>query len=226
MKHILIYTALFVIALSSCSGKKKEAKRHEAADTIPMLVTTIKSCSKLYTAEYRIHKIITHNDEKRLKGTFMQKEFDITLPLGERKIAIPMDATLKAYIDFGGFSNKNIRRNGEKIEIILPDPKVEMTGNRINHKEIKKKVAILRAGFSDAEMASYERQGREAIISAIPQMGIIDNAQDNAARMLIPMIEKMGFKEENITVTFRKHIAADDIPVIFENSSVENEKRQ
>lgn len=226
MKHILIYTALLVIALSSCSGNKSEEKGRKATDTIPLLVTTIKGCSKLYTAEYRIHKIITHNDEKKLKGTFMQKEFDITLPLGERKIAIPMDATLKAYINFDGFSEKNVRRDGERIEIILPDPKVEMTGNRINHKEIKKKVAILRAGFSDAEMAAYEQQGREAIIATIPQMGIIGDARDNAARILIPMIEKMGFKEENITVTFRKHLAADDIPVIFENSSIENGKKQ
>ena len=46
-----------------------------------------------------------------------------------RKVAIPMDATLKAYVDFSGFSAKNVNRQGDKIEIILPDPKV-MTWNR------------------------------------------------------------------------------------------------
>ncbi|MBS5526551.1 MAG: DUF4230 domain-containing protein [Prevotella sp.] len=226
MKHILIYTALCLAALYSCSGKKTEAGREIHADTIPMMLTVIKNCSRLYTAEYHIHKIVTHNDTRKLRGTFLQKQFDITLPLGERKIAIPMDATLKAYVDFSEFSEKNISRKGDKIEIILPDPKVELTSSRISHKDIKKQVPLLRSTFSDAEMASYEQQGRASIIASIPQTGIIDMAQKSAARILIPMIEQMGFKEENITVTFRKKFSLDDIPQILINNGIENGKRQ
>lgn len=224
MKHITIYIALCIMALSACSDKKAEAKKEVATDTIPMMITAIKNCSRLYTAEYRIHKIVTHNDSKRLRGTFLQKQFDITLPLGERKIAIPMDATMKAYVDFSDFSEKNISRKGDKIEIILPDPKVELTSTRIDHKEIKKHVPILRSYFSDAEMASYEQQGRASIIESIPQTGIITMAQNSAARILIPMIEQMGFKEENITITFRKQFSLEDIPLILVNKGIENGK--
>jgi len=210
------------MALQACSGKKSEAGRSPAADTIPMLVTAVKNCSKLYTAEYRIHKIVTHNDEKRLRGTFLQKQFDITLPMGERKIAIPVDAKLKAYIDFAGFSEKNVRREGGKIEIILPDPKVVLTSSRIDHKKIKKQIPLLRSDFSDAEMSSYEQQGRASVIAAIPQTGIIEMARNNAAHILVPLVEQLGFKEEDITITFRKKFSPEDLPFIIEKNGIEN----
>ena len=73
-------------------------------------------------------------------------------------------------------------------------------------------------------MASYEQQGRASIIASIPQTGIIDMAQKSAARILIPMIEQMGFKEENITVTFRKKFSLEDIPQILINNGIENGK--
>ena len=96
MKHILIYMAMCLTTLYACSGKRTGAGKDVPADTIPMMLTVIKNCSKLYTAEYHIHNIVTHNYTRKLRGTFLQQQFDITLPLGERKIAIPMDATLKA----------------------------------------------------------------------------------------------------------------------------------
>ena len=91
-------------------------------DTIPQLVTQIQKTSKLYTSEYRVHKIITHDDELQLKGSFMKQDFEITLPAGKRKVAIPIDATLKAYIDFANFSEKNIRREGRKSPSSYPTP--------------------------------------------------------------------------------------------------------
>ena len=120
-----------------------------------------------------------------------------------------MNATLKAYIDFSQFSEKNVERNGERITVILPDPKVEMTSSKIDQKNIRQYVAIARAEFSDAEMSSYEQQGRQAIIESIPSLGIIETAQENAARVLVPMLVEMGYKEENITIAFRKEFKTD-----------------
>ena len=99
----------------------------QAIDTVPMLITQVQKCAKLYTAEYRVHKIVTHDDVVRLKGSLLQRSFNIKMPLGDRKIAIPVDAKLKAYIDFSEFSERNIERQGDMITIILPDPKVTMT---------------------------------------------------------------------------------------------------
>lgn len=209
--------------LSSCSGKK-EASDAPALDTIPMMVMQIQRCSRLYTAEYQLHKIITHDDTKRLEGSFMHKDFSIDLPLGKRKIALPMDATVKAYIDFSGFSEKNIRRHGDRIEVILPDPKVLITSTKINHDEVKQYVALTRSNFTDEELTSYERQGRDQIVKAIPQLGIIETARSSAASILIPMMEQMGYKRENIKITFRKDFTLDDIQRLIDKTTIENGK--
>lgn len=219
MKKTFLSALLSVFLIVSCSDNAKVTQQPEQIDTIPMMVMQIQKCAKLYTAEYHVHKIVTHDDQMKLKGSFLQKEFNIILPMGQRKIAIPMDAVLKASVDFSSFSEKNIKRHGKKIEIILPDPKVELTSSKINHTEIKKQVSLLRANFSDAEMANYENQGRAAIINDIPRLGIIPMAQESAANTLIPMIVAMGYHEEDVTVSFRKQFSIKDIPTLFDSKS-------
>lgn len=220
MRLQLILFSIFMLCCS-CSRHKTEQET-VTIDTIPMMVMQIQKCSKLYTAEYKVHKIITHDDKMKLNGSFMKKDFSINLPLGSRKIAIPMDATLKAYIDFADFNEDNVKRQGDKIEIILPDPHVTLTSTRINHNEIKQYVALTRSRFSDEELSSYERQGREAIIKDIPSMGMMDMARESAARTLIPMIEQMGFEESNITVSFRKHYTLNDIKSLLDKTTIEH----
>ncbi len=220
MRLQLILFSIFMLCCS-CSRHKTEQET-VTIDTIPMMVMQIQKCSKLYTAEYKVHKIITHDDKMKLNGSFMKKDFSINLPLGSRKIAIPMDATLKAYIDFADFNEDNVKRQGDKIEIILPDPHVTLTSTRINHDEIKQYVALTRSRFSDEELSSYERQGREAIIKDIPSMGMMDMARESAARTLIPMIEQMGFEESNITISFRKHYTLNDIKSLLDKTTIEH----
>ena len=197
--------------LQSDSKAEAEPEVAQGIDTVPMLITQIQQCAKLYTTEYRVHKIVTHEDALRLKGSLLQKDFNIKMPLGDRKIAIPMDAKLKAYIDFSEFSEQNIERRGEHITIVLPDPKVTMTSSKVDQKHIRQYVALTRANFSDAELANYQEQGRAAIIADIPKMGILEKAQQNAAKVLVPMLTELGYKEANITIAFRKQYEADDV---------------
>ncbi len=200
---------------ASCTLTTEQVPREESTsnviDTMPLLVTQVRKCSKLYTAEYKVHKIVTHDDVIRLKGSLLQRNFNIKLPLGDRKIAIPIDAKLKAWIDFSQFNEDNIERDGDKITIILPDPQVTMTSSKIDQKGVKQYVALARANFSDKEMSDYEQQGRAAIIQSIPEMGIIETARANAAKVLVPMLKEMGFREEQIVVAFRKQFGPQDI---------------
>ena len=175
-------------------------------DTVPMLIMQVQKCSKLYTAEYRVHKIITHDDALRLKGQLMSKQFNLKVPLADRKIAIPIDAKIKAYIDFSEFSEQNIERSGNQITIILPDPQVVMTSSKIDQKNVKQYVGLTRAHFSDEELANYQQQGREAILQSIPDMGIEETARANAAKVLVPMLTQLGYEEQNITIAFRKDL--------------------
>ena len=203
----------------ACSeGKEQQTEQttYQSIDTVPMLVVQVQKCSKLYTTEFKVHKIVTHDDVVRLKGSVLRQDYNIKIPLGDRKIAIPMDATLKAYIDFSQFSEKNIERSGDQITILLPDPKVTMTSSKIDQKNVRHYVAFARANFSDAEMSDYEQQGRAAIIQSIPELGIIDNAKENAARVLVPMLTQLGYREENITIAFRKDFNRNNIMRLLE----------
>ena len=222
MKNPFPFALFLILLLTACNPSSQEGQEGASTsiDTIPHMVMQIKKCSRLYTAEYNVHKIVTHDDQMRLRGTILSKQFDIPLPLGNRKIAIPIDAKLKAYIDFSDFSEKNVRRQGQRIEIMLPDPQVELTSSRINHEEVKKQVPLLRANFTDEEITNYERQGRAAIIASVPDMGIIPTAQEAAAHTLIPLIRQMGFLEKDITISFRKEFTLDDMPTLM--SSYQN----
>lgn len=219
----MLLLMLPLLALGSCSQRKEaEVKATAAAiDTVPMLIMQVQKCSRLYTAEYDIHKIVTYDDIVRLKGSVLKREFDLRLPLGDRKIAIPMDAKLKAYIDFSAFSERNIERRGKKITVILPDPKVVLTSTKVDHANTKEFVSLTRSRFTDAEMADFERQGRAAIIASIPSLGIIESARASAARVLIPMVEQMGYAEGDITITFRKDFTGRDIGTLLDNTTIE-----
>ncbi len=216
MKRLLILLLPLAFILSSCLEKSPSFSPKDSGDQLPMMVMNIKKCAKLYTSEFKVHKIITHEDQLKLKGTFLQQKFNITLPMTSRKIAIPMDATLKAYINFEDFSEKNVILKDGKIEIVLPDPKVELTDSRIDHKEIMRYVSFMRSNFSDSEMTNYENQGRAAILSSLPDLGIIDVAMENAAHTLEPMLQQMGYNEEDITITFRKKFTLNDLPLLLD----------
>lgn len=188
----------------SCKGGDGDAPAEaERIDTIPMMVQQIQQCSKLYTAEYKVHKIVTHDDVVGLSGKALGKDFSLKLPsLGKRKVAIPINATLKAYIDMSAVKVEDIHRDGDKIEIVLPKPHVVMTSSSIEHEEVKQYVAVLRSNFSDEELSNYEAQGRKAIIADIPKLKLPEMAKASAARMLIPIVARMGFRQENVTITF------------------------
>lgn len=222
MRSPFLICAISALLCCSCESKESPVEDPAVNDSVPNLVVQVQKCSKLYTTEYHIHKIVTHHDVLRLKGSLLTKDIDIPLPLGERKIAIPMDATLKGYIDFSEFSEDNIERNGERITILLPDPKVVMTSSKINQKEVREYVGLTRSHFSDQELTNYEQQGRKAILNSVPDLGIVQMAQQNAARVLVPMLTEMGYKEENITIAFRKNL---DIMQLI-NSNLESLSRK
>ena len=210
------WLCIAIAVATGISACRKEADSqqltdYQSIDTVPMLIMQIQKCSRLYTTEYKVHKIVTHDDVVKLRGNLLKQDINIQLPLGDRKVAIPMDATLKAYIDFSGFTERNIERDSNKITVLLPDPKVELTSTKINQKEIRSYVGLVRAGFSDEEMTRYEQQGREAIIQSIPQLGLVEMARESAARTLIPLIQQMGYREEDITIAYRKEFRPFDV---------------
>jgi len=186
------------VACNNVEFTPKEAQKVGAGD----VARSIQKCSRLSTAEFSVKKIIIHKDDAKVKGSLFGGKFSMKMPASERKIAIPVAATLKAYIDFGDFSEENVSEADGKVEVVLADPVVEITSTRIMHDEIKRSVSLFRTNFSDEELTKYTQQGREAIIKSIPELGIIEMAKDNARQTITPLLKKMGFAEENIVISF------------------------
>ena len=92
-KLFIIGIALFILLAISLLMCNSQVEHEDAStpttaqglDTIPMLITQVQRCARLYTAEYRVHKILTHDDVVRLKGSLLKHSFNIKMPLGDRK---------------------------------------------------------------------------------------------------------------------------------------------
>lgn len=215
-KYILFLVIAFLI-IACGKGSKAGQENSSAIDTIPLMVMQIQKCSRLYTSEYQVHKIVTFADTMSVSGQFLSKKFKIGLPAGKRRIAIPVTASIKAYIDFSKFSSANVKKKGNQIEIILPDPQFTMTSTEIDHKHVKQKVSFFRSKFSDEEITRIQQQGRTDILRTLPHLGIAENARQSAARQLIPIIEQMGYRPEEVIITFRQDFNWNDIPSLIKS---------
>lgn len=183
-------------------GCQKTETEDEVAekDVLPELITQMQQCSRLYTTEYLIHKIVMCESNRQYKGYLFSIDLN---KFGDRKIAIPIEATLKGYIDMSRISEKNIERDGKAITITLPDPEVMMTQTKIDHESVKEYVTGFRDKFEDKEISQFEAEGRAAIIKEIPRLGIEKQARESATKLLIPMLVNLGFEEEDIVIKFR-----------------------
>lgn len=199
----LIFVVSFFLTNGCTHEAEKPAEDTVRIDTLSVMITQIKRCSRLNTAEVKVHKIITHDDVTNLSGKILGKEISIDLPTGKRKVAIPLYATIKASIDMGKITDQDIVRDGDRIEIFLPQPEVSITETHIDHDGVRQYVALTRSNFSDAELQSYEKKGRDAIQKDIPKLGIKEMARESAARQLVPIMQMLGFKDSNITISFR-----------------------
>ena len=215
MKITFCFVIVLCLSLLSASRGKETKAEAVRVDTLS-LVMQVKECARLYTAEYEVHKLVLKDDPLRVKGNLFQRTFDVKVPIGERKVMIPLDVTLKAYIDFTGFGEKNVLRSGDRIVVTLPDPRVVVTSSRINHDEVKQFVSLTRSDYTSAELADFTRQGEDEILASVPQLGILEMARENAAHVLVPMLTRLGYDERNIVVSFRKDFTAADMPLLLE----------
>ena len=214
MRKIISILVILPLLLSCEGVQPPQSKGKERVDSVRLLVYDIQKCSKLHTSEYHIRKIITHKDDLRAKGTIFGRNISIKIPAGDRNIAIPIDATVKGYIDFSQFSSENVIKNGRHIEIILPDPVVEMSSTKVDRRSVSEHVSFFRSDFSDEEIAHYEQEGRKEILKTIPLLDIASRTRLSATRILVPMLMCMGYNEKDIVITFRKEFNSQQLNII------------
>lgn len=226
MKRAWIYLVLVAAAVFLLLGGLRDCSlpvRGQKADVDSLSIDTVdvvmrlRSQSRLYTSEYRIHKIVTHDDIMRFQGSFLGMDYDHTIHLGDRKIALPIDVTFKAYVDFSTFSERNVERHDSLVHIILPDPRVVLTASSVDHAGVRQYTSLFRSGYTDREMTELTTQGVESIIAGIGQTYIIERARESAARIIIPLMQQLGYRPDHVVVTFRQGLDLRD-PATFYDS--------
>lgn len=196
---------------SSSAGGDKAAAGQVRTDTTAQVVLEVSRSARLYTSEFIIHKIVTHSDNPVIEGNVLGVPVKMKAAIGNRKMAIPIDVTLKAYIDFADFSEKNVTRTDSTITVTLPDPVIMASASKVDHKAMRQYVDGMRSRYSDAEIAEYARQGADSVISHADKFGIVAQAERSAAATLIPMLQRMGYKEHQISVRFRKKFTENEL---------------
>ncbi|MCR5181141.1 MAG: hypothetical protein K6C30_08015, partial [Bacteroidaceae bacterium] len=75
---LLLLAGALMLMAEGCTKQSAVAPEADSLAVVDSaeLVLRIRNTSKLYTAEYQVHKIITHSDVKRLRTTVMGHEYD------------------------------------------------------------------------------------------------------------------------------------------------------
>ncbi len=177
---------LAMLLLAGCGGEKAHGPE--------VTLQQMHGCSKIYTSEYEVSKVVFQRDQINVMG--------FHLPGGERVAVIPVKGRLKAYVDLEQLEEKDVHRQGDSIEVVLPDPKIEITATEISAKDVREKVGVFQSNFSDREITKLQQQGRDSIIAEIPRLGVIADARESAARTLIALLMSLGYKEDKVRITF------------------------
>jgi len=176
-KIILLWLA---ILLASCGGKSLPSP----AET----VATLQELQELATVEYTITKVVKANDNQ----TWYK--------LGDRKILITSEATVKAGIDLSALTEKNIAVDGKKISILLPAPKIlSVNLPPENIKVAFQEVDMFRSPFSSGERDGLVAQAEAQIRSSGNELGILEQAKSNTQLFLSNFLMQLGFEEVKLS---------------------------
>lgn len=174
MKKLAIISVLAFFAVSCGSGK--EIKKGE--------VYEIRQIGTLSTTEYTLGKVIKLNDE----GEWYK--------FGDRKMLISCKAKVKAGVDLSQIKDDDIRVDGTKIEITIPEARI--TSFDMDPRSIKvemTEVSGFRFQFTLEETNNILKQGEQSIRKDLKQLNILDDANRNAQVFIRDFYKQLGFEE-------------------------------
>jgi len=138
--------------------------------------------SELATVEYTVTKIIKASDDK----TWFK--------VGDRKILISCEATIKAGIDLSLLTKSDFTTTDTSIQINLPSPKVISIS--LPPEKIKveyQQIGFFRAPFKTNERDELAAQAQKQIENSIAELGILEQAKVSTSLLVGNFLKQAGF---------------------------------
>ena len=183
IKLTIICMALAVLMLAGCSSSSKE-------DLLKQRVQSMAETADLGTVEYTVKKIVKCNDKQKYT-------------IGDRKILFQSTAYLKAGVDLSSFTPDNVKIDGKSVTVTLPHAKLLSFNMPADETEtVFEHYGFFRNRF-DADEQNYILQlGEKDIRDDVPNLGILEDAEQNVKDVFTAMLSQMGFK--SITINFEE----------------------
>ena len=182
IKHIIPLTALAMMMHVGCSTANNE-------QTIAARVQQMAETSELGTVEYTVKKIVKCNDQQRFT-------------IGDRKILFQSTAYLKAGIKLDNFTADDIQIDEKNVTINLPH--AELLSFNMPAEEtvtVFENYGFFRSRFNAEEQNEILTLGEKDIREDVPNLGILQDAEQNAKDVFMALLTQMGFTQ--VIVNFK-----------------------
>jgi len=152
-------------------------------------ILALREMNELVTVEYVVNKIIKASDN----NTWYK--------IGDRKILMTCEATLKAGIDFSAINANHIQLNEKEVTLTLPH--ATLFSINIKPEDIKvayEEIGTFRDNFSTQERDLLAAQAQRQIEGSADALGILQTAETNASLFVSQFLRSMGY--EKVIVEF------------------------
>ena len=194
---ILLTVCLAALTLTGCGSRAQKAaeKLLSRKEQAIQVIDKIKSEKQLGLVEYEVQKIVKAKETGRY----------FVIGKSKKEILCSCKAYLKAGIDLGGFNPMTdvaIDPDETMITITLPAPTLLSLNVPIQEVEILYERTKHSDGFKLHELNNLLRQGEEQIRESVPELGILDDARQNAQLFFEPLFKQLGFS--SVQVAFKE----------------------
>lgn len=173
--------ALTLFMLTGCSAKEKQIEQR---------VQRMAEAAELGTVEYKVKKIVKTNDNQWYS-------------VGDRKILFQSTAYLKAGVKLDGFTADKVKINGKDVTVTLPHAELLSFNMPAEETEtVFENYGFFRSSFSAEEQNHILELGEKDIREDVPNLGILQDAEQNVSDIFTAMLNQMGF--QNISINFEE----------------------
>ena len=194
--RILLVTCLTVLTATGCSRAKRVADMLSRKEKAIQVIDKIKSEKQLGLVEYEVQKIVKAKETGRY----------FVIGKSKKEILCSCKAYLKAGIDLGGFNPMTdvaIDPDETMITLTLPAPTLLSLNIPIDEVEILYEKTKYSNGFTLTDLNEILRQGEAQINASVPDLGILEDAKQNARLFFEPLFKRLGFT--SVQVEFKEN---------------------